>query len=345
MKKIYVFAFSLLAISQVKAQVTLTKAANEPVINDTYDTKTLDTTNVLPMSISGSNVTWNVTGVSETGGLTTNAYADPSTDPNIGNFPGTTIIQSDGNATSYFKSSTSLYELLGLDAGGFVLNYSSDAATVAAYPIAFGYVNNDTGAGTLDASGQSGTFTSVIKTTADGTGTLNFNGLPSANYNNVLRVKTTQQINFNIGGFISGTIDMAIYNYYVSGTKWPIFTVNYTNINAPLAGINDQRQDQASILSSVVLGIGDKKMNDITFKAYPNPASGSVAVHFVLTQKESYTIDIVNTLGQVVKSVAKPDLQPGLYNEQIDINGLSAGIYHIRVQGKNSTGVEKLIVE
>lgn len=346
MKKIYLLAFSFIAISQANAQVTLTKAANEPVIGDTYDTKDLDTTNVLPMAISGSNVTWNVTGVSETGGLTTNNFVNPSTDPNAANFPGTTIVQSDGNASSYFKSSASLYELLGLDAGMFVLNYNTNAATVAAYPISFGYVNNDIGAGAVTASTLSGTFSSTINTTADGTGTLNFNGIPTSNYSNCLRVKTSQHVSFSLaGGLITGTMDMVIYNFYVSGTKFPIFTVNYSNINAPAAGINNQRQDQASALSSVVLGLGEKKMNDIIFKVYPNPANGEVSLHFVLTQKESYTIEVVNALGQVVKSVSKPDLQPGLYNEAIDIQGLSAGVYHVRVQGKNASGVEKLIVQ
>ena len=346
MKKIYLLALPLFTAYQIKAQTTLTKAANEPVIGDTYDMKDVDTTTVLPMNISGANVIWNVNGLTETGGLTTNNYIDPSTDANASNFPGTTIVQTDGNASTYFKSSASLYELLGLDGGAFILNYNTNPATIASYPITFGYVNNDTGAGTISASGQSGTFTSTITTTADGTGTLNFNSLPAASYSNCLRIKTVQKINFSAaGGLITGNIDMVIYNFYVGGTKFPIFTANYMNINAPAAGLNNQRQDQVSVLSSVALGIGDKKLNDISFKAYPNPASSQVAVHFVLTQKESYTIDIVNSLGQVVKSVAKPDLQPGLYNEVIDINGLSAGIYHIRVQGKNSTGVEKLIVE
>lgn len=345
MKKIYLLAFSLIGISQINAQITLTKAGNEPVIGDTYDMKDLDTTVVLPMTISGTNVTWNVTGVSETGGLTTNTYIDPSTDPNASSFPGTTIVQTDGNASTYFKSSANGYELLGLDGGAFVLNYNTNPATVANYPVSMGYINNDTGAGAITANTLTGTFTSTIQTTADGTGTLDFNS-GSANFTNCLRVKSTQKINLSfMGGLATGTIDMVIYNYYVSAYKSPVFTVNYLNINVPTFGLNNQRQDQASALSNVVLGLADKKMNDIIFKAYPNPASGQVSVHFVLTQKESYTIDILNTLGQVVKSVAKPDLQPGLYNEAIDINGLSAGIYHIRVKGQNSTGVEKLIVE
>lgn len=346
MKKIYLLALPFLALTQLNAQTTLTKAANEPVVGDTYDNKDIDTTTTLPMAIAGSNVTWNVTGVSETGGLTTNNYIAPSADPNSSNFPGTTIVLSDGNTSTYFKSSTSSYELLGLDAGVFVLNYNTNPATLANYPISFGYVNNDTGAGAVTANTLTGTFTSTINTTADGTGTLNFNGLSTANYSNCLRVKTKQLVNFSLaGGFITGTMDMVIYNYYVSGTKYPVFTVNYTNINAPAAGINNQRQDQATVLSSVVLGLGSKKLNDLAFKAYPNPASKEVALHFVLTQKESYTIEILNTMGQVVKSIAKPDLQPGLYNESIDLSGLSAGVYHIRVQGQQATGVEKLIVE
>lgn len=355
MKKIYLLVFSLIGISQINAQITLTKAANEPIVGDTYDTKTLDTNSTaLPMNISGTNVTWNITNIFETGGTTTYTYTAPSGTV-TSSYPGTTIVQEDqstGNL-SYFKSTASTYELLAanLNIGGLPaeLNYNTNSAIIASYPITMGYLNNDTGAGAVSANTLTGTFTSTIQTKADGTGTLNFNGQASANYPNCLRVKMTQHIAFTLSymGFpITGTVDQTYYNYYVSAFKNPVFTVNYNHVvsNNVIMPI-DQYQTDVSALSNVILGVGEKKLNDIIFKAYPNPANNEVFVHFVLTQKESYTIDIVNNLGQVVKSVAKPDLQPGLYNESVDISGLSAGIYHIKVSGKNASGVEKLIIQ
>jgi hypothetical protein len=355
MKKIYLLAFSLIGISQINAQLTLTKATFEPVVGDTYDTKDLDSNmTALPMNISGTNVLWNVTNVFESGTINTFLYSTP-TGTATTNYPGTTIVQENQTTgdMSFFKSTATGYELLAANISiggiGSELNYNTNSAIVASYPMTMGYTNNDTGAGTINASGNSGTFTSTIQTTADGTGTLNFNGLTTSNYTNCLRLKTVQHINFSLSymGFpISGTVDQVIYNFYVSAFKAPVFTVNYNHVQAAIPGSPiDQHQDGLSVISNVILGVGEKNVNDITFKAYPNPASGEVSVHFVLTQKESYTIDIVNTMGQVVRTVAKPDLQPGLYNEAINISGLAAGVYHIKVSGKNSTGVEKLIIQ
>lgn len=353
MKKIYLFAFSLIAISQVKAQLTLTKAANEPIIGDSYITKTLDTNGTaLPLNVVGTNVTWNIANVIETSATSTNSYSAPGS--GASSYPGTTIVLEDqgtGN-TSYYKSTASSYELVGaeLSLGGIgaQLNYNTNSAIIAQYPITMGYTNTDPVAGTVTASTLTGTFNGTVKTTADGTGTLNFVG-GGSNFTNVLRIKTTQNLTFSIsGGFITGTIDQSIYNFYHSSSKWPLFTATYNHVfsNNVIVPIDDTVNDVMA-LSTVIVGIKErmKAVNDIIFKAYPNPAHNQVAIHFVLTQKESYNIEIVNTLGQVVKSVSKPDLQPGLYNEAIDINGLSAGVYHIRVQGKNASGVEKLIVE
>ncbi len=349
MKKIYLFALTIFALQQMTAQTThtLTQSNSEPIINDTYDSDGIDTTNALPMNISGTNVTWNVTGIDNSGVINTINYVDPTSDANASNYPGTTIVQADVNATTYFKSSTNLYELLGVDAGMFLLNYNTNSAIVASYPITMGYVNNDLAAGAITANTLSGTFTSTIQTTADATGTLNLtSSIGNTSLTNCLRVKTTQLIDFSLaGGFITGTMDQTIYNYYNSSSKFPLFQVTYVNINAPAAGINNQRQDQVSKLSSVILGLNDSKNNDVIFKAYPNPANNEVSLHFVLTQTDSYSIEITNTLGQVVKSVSMKNLQPGVYNETINLSGLTAGMYNVKVSGNKVQGTEKLIIQ
>lgn len=349
MKKLYFFALTIFALGQTNAQTTytLTQANNEPVINETYDSDGIDTTNALPMSISGTNVTWNVTGISKSGVLNTTNYVDPTADANASNYPGTTIVQADVNATTYFKSSTNLYELLGVDAGMFNLNYNTDPATVAVYPITMGYINNDVASGAITASTLSGTFSSTIQTTADGTGTLS---LTDANgtydLTNCIRLKTKQFISFSLaGGFVTGTMDQVIYNFYNSTSKFPLFQVTYVNINAPNAGINNQRQDQVAKLSSIDLGLNDSKNNNAIFRAYPNPANNEVSLHFVLTQTDSYSIEITNTLGQVVKSVSMKNLQPGIYNETINLSGLTAGMYNVKVSGNKVQGTEKLIIQ
>lgn len=347
MKKIYFLVFSVLTLGSMQAQssYTLTQANSEPVINDTYDLKGIDTTNALPMTTSGQNVTWNVTGIAESGVLSTVNCIDPSGDANSGNYPGTTMVQVETNTTSYFKSTTNKFELLGLDGGQFILNYNANAATVAQYPITYGYVNNDLGAGAITAGSLTGTFNSTISTVADGTGTLSLNGV--ASFGNCIRLKTTQHIDFVLGNppfTTNGTMDQVIYNYYNSSSKFPLFQAVYIHVVVPIASI-DQHQDQVSMLSSIVLGLHDQNDRNSIFKAYPNPADKNVNLHFVLTQNESYTVEISNAIGQVVKTIKMNDLQPGMYNETIDLTGLNAGVYSINVIGKSSKGTEKLIIQ
>ena len=97
--------------------------------------------------------------------------------------------------------------------------------------------------------------------------------------------------------------------------------------------------------AGIILGIKENLANDIIFKAYPNPANENVTIHFVLTQTESYTIDVLNNLGQVVKTLYKPYLSPGMYSEVIGIKDLTAGIYTVKVNGNHAQGTQKLIIE
>lgn len=342
MKKIYLFALSVFALNQAQAQLSLTKANSEPIVGDTYKTKQIDTTNALPMNISGAGVTWNVTGISESGVVDTAIYVSTTTDATALNYPGTTIVEHNAGNKTYFKSTPSQYELMGLDAGQFVLNYNSNSAIVAVYPVGMGYVNNDTGAGTVTSGTNTGTFTSTIVTMGDATGTLNLNGIVS--FSNCLRVKTTQNIDFVIGGIFSGTINQVRYNYYHSSSKWPVFVVDHTFASIPAVNFS-QNIDIVNTLSTIILGVKENSVNDIIFKAYPNPTNENVNIHFVLTQTESYSIDVLNNLGQVVKTLYKPNLSPGMYSEVIDIKGLSAGIYTVKVNGNNAQGTQKLIID
>jgi hypothetical protein len=346
MKKIYLFTFSLFALSQIKAQTyTVLQQYHEPVVGDTYGSVTLDTAGTtLPMNVSGTGVTWNVMNVSESATATV-TYSDAASNANSANYPGTTLVQSDGTVTTFYKSSTNLFELLGVDAGQFDLNYNAGNATIASYPIAYSstYTDNTVG-GTMNvpAASMSGTFTGTITSTADGSGTLNINGVSS--YANCLRIKTIQNIEFNLSGFIDGTIDQTIYNFYHSSSKFPVFTVSYSHILAPLASI-DQTQVQVSTLSSVVIGVKENQKNEIAFKAYPNPANADVNLYFVTAQPESYSVEISNNLGQVVKTMALNNLQPGMYNETINIVDLGSGIYTVKVSGKNAQGTQKLVIQ
>lgn len=353
MKKIYFLAIAFISTISVNAQTsyTLTQANSEPIVGDSYISATLDTNGtVLPMSISGSGVTWNITGVTlDT--TATNTYSTAASHSNSANYAGTNLVQTSPATTMFYKSSTGLFELLGVESTQFTLNYNAGNATMASYPMAFGYSNTDnTVGGTIDATtpfgAMNGTFTGTVTTTVDGSGTLDIN-TGASNFTNCIRVKSVQNLEFDLTtplGQIAGTIDQVFYNYYHSSNKFPIFTVNYTHILAPTASI-DQEQNQVSTLSTVVIGVKENKLNHVVFKAYPNPTSADVELFFTLSQEESYEVEIFNSFGQIVKSESLKNLQPGIHNPTLNTTNLANGIYTIKISGKNKQGVQKLVIQ
>lgn len=353
MKKIYFLFLSIFTLSQFQAQTyTLTPSNNRPVVGDTYGSLNVDTNSTsLPMNISGAGVTWSITGLSMTDSIVVpNTFSTASSFSNSPNYPGTNLVQYDSTTITYYKSSTNLLELLGVDAGQFDLNYNAGNATIASYPMAFGFSNTDNTVGgsitaTTPFGPATGTFTGVMNIQIDATGTLNINNF--SNFTNCVRLTATQNVSFDLmtfAGQMAGTLDQTIYNFYNSSSKFPLFTASYSHIQVPSANI-DQGQVQVSVLSSVLIGVKENKLNDVIFKAYPNPSNSEVQLYFVLTKTESYTVEISNTIGQIVKTVLLSDLQPGMYNETINTADLSAGIYTIKVSGKNTQGTEKLVIQ
>ncbi len=348
MKKIYLFIFSLFALTQLNAQTsyTLTQANSEAVVGDSYASKGVDTSSALPMNLTGLNITWNMTGLYDTLAVDTNKYLSPASDPNSVNYPGVTMVLKNSNGSTYYKSSTNQLEILGADLAfgnnTATLDYNVSSAIVAQYDMSYGYSNSDVIGGDISAMGFPGTFTGTVNSSIDGTGTLNINW---ASFSNCVRVKSVQSAAFDLNsplGPLSGTVDQVTYTFYNSSSKFPLFTYNYTHV---FATIIDQEQVNISAQSGVFNSVKENKVKDVIFKTYPNPANNEINLHFVLAQSDNYSIEITNTLGQTVKSVSLNNLQSGMYNEPINTNDLAAGIYTIKVSGKNSQGTEKLVIQ
>ncbi|MES2764018.1 MAG: T9SS type A sorting domain-containing protein [Bacteroidota bacterium] len=349
MKKIYLLTFSLFALTQLNAQTTytLTQANSEPMIGDSYASKGVDTSTALPMNITGLNITWNCTDLYDTLAVDTNKYISPSADPNSGNYPGVTMVRSNASGSTYFKSTTNKLELLGLDIafGGNSanLNYDVNPAVLAQYNMSYGFTNTDAVEGSMTAMSFPGTFTGTVNSSLDGTGTLNLNGL---SFTDCSRVKTVQNILFDLNAgitTISGSVDQTTYMFYNSSSKFPIFSYNFFHV---VTGVfPDQDQVQIECLANLMIGVKETKQNNVIFKLYPNPANSDISLYFVLAQPETYHVEIVNTLGQIVKTITFNNSQPGIHNEAINTADLGAGIYTVKVSGKNKQGTEKLVIQ
>ena len=133
---------------------------------------------------------------------------------------------------------------------------------------------------------------------------------------------------------MTGQIFYVVAAVKPDGACWPsgnnskgVFPVDFKGANFSTSNIFDLNFD----------GIKESLLKNI--QIYPNPMNDKFTVELDYNyQKESYNLEVLNTIGQVV--VAKK-----LFNriEQIDLKGQSAGVYFVKIQSANSTIVKKII--
>ena len=115
-----------------------------------------------------------------------------------------------------------------------------------------------------------------------------------------------------------------------------------------LAGVVDSRlnmTDYATIrYSDITLNVKNNLDETGSLRIFPNPTKNSFNISYGSNSMSNVTIQILNTLGMQI-SEKKHVMNKGSNSLIIDANGLSPGVYFLRlVQGEKSY-IEKLIVE
>ena len=79
-------------------------------------------------------------------------------------------------------------------------------------------------------------------------------------------------------------------------------------------------------------------------KVYPNPASESLSLYLNLVSAQQVVIEIIDINGKLVRSKNLGLLQ-GQTNKTINVAGLAAGCYSLRVKGDKGVEVRKIVIE
>src|SRR5688572_22618744 len=228
MKGLY-FVLFLLFLVQLDAQ-TLTQSANEPTIGDVDRTYKLDTsayTTGLPSAVTGSNAVWDFTKLSGTFPVVVDSFISPQAAVGASIYPGSTFSQHRDAIYTFFKSTPSPQqtELLGAYSPSLALTFSN-SAIIAGYPVSYGYFLSDPVSGTFTYNTTKGACNGSITISADATGTVNFPN--NVSFQNVLRLKSVEELTMSVGPLPVGSIRQVVYNYYAPGKKFPIISCNYT---------------------------------------------------------------------------------------------------------------------
>ncbi len=127
------------------------------------------------------------------------------------------------------------------------------------------------------------------------------------------------------------------------------FPARYVKLT--VTGCNDYEGDWASIIEFRVFG--DRPALEVTsayhrpsFRLFPNPALDRVCMETGILTGERLEIQIWNVQGQMVLNRSFP-IENGHADMtlEIDVSGLNAGIYYIRILDENHMETEKLIIK
>ncbi|MEX0661271.1 MAG: T9SS type A sorting domain-containing protein [Balneolaceae bacterium] len=77
---------------------------------------------------------------------------------------------------------------------------------------------------------------------------------------------------------------------------------------------------------------------------YPNPFNSSTNFHVSIYETGDYKLEIFNTAGQKVTTILNRRLLPGEYETRWDANGLSSGVYFVRLTSADKADTGKIIL-
>jgi hypothetical protein len=119
-------------------------------------------------------------------------------------------------------------------------------------------------------------------------------------------------------------------DYYDNGTislSWTLgepAVETYTSANLILT----QGFQQPELLT---VGIKNTKKENLFANLYPNPTFKTIKLDLKYSNSSTLNVQLMNTLGQIIKTENFDVVKNQLNNYQLDLDGLSAGMYQIRL--------------
>ncbi|MDO9000880.1 MAG: T9SS type A sorting domain-containing protein [Bacteroidota bacterium] len=135
----------------------------------------------------------------------------------------------------------------------------------------------------------------------------------------------------------------------ISGPNVDIYTpLTVTNSNPFSQLTNNTTWYQSGKLSYTFpsgVGVKENAQNSASNSVlYPNPASNNATLAIDLKDNSTVNITVLSTIGQLVKS-SNSQGQIGENNINVDLTGLSTGIYLVNIKVGNATSTKKLVVQ
>ena len=302
------------------------------------------TANPINHGPSGANQIWNFDQLIALG-TSIHTNVSPTT-AETSTYPGTTTVMVSNStinaalstSKTYTKLLSNVFSFTGFINSGLTANFNTNNATLGAFPMNYGFSNNDNVAGNYVYTTYSGTFSGTLVTTVDAYGTLSLNDFGSGAYSgNVTRIKTVLNISMNWGILSNvGTINQTSYSYYDSilGTTNPIFRSTTSVSVFPLASIN-QTDISLEKFDSIILSTTKNVFASIWIK---NPIENSIEINSQYPI-DNATIIVTDILGKIIYQTKNISIQ-GVFEIPIL---LTNGVFLVSISNDNGSVSKKIV--
>lgn len=362
MRKLF-FLASLACSLSMGAQITIT-SADMPNAGDSVRisyTATLDSNDV---TLSGANRTWDYSALVPDM-QRFEKFDSPFTFPSPFNLLFNPLNTSYGNenniltslpipgltldmAYDFLKESSSKFEQVG---AGYTINGApmpfvyTDKDVIYRFPM--NYFDADTGdykfglpIPTIGYYGQSG----HRETFVDGWGTLitpydTFSVLRV--YSTIATVDTLYLDAFGFGTYIPRPLRYE-FKWLANGEQIPVLKVDATDVAGTLTVNNIEWID--SLQNVPQLGIASHSSSDFNSSVYPNPSVDHSIIQYTLEKSERVKIILTDLTGRVVLNLANEMQSVGTHKQQLDVAGLSNGMYLVLLQTDTGQATHRLTI-
>lgn len=102
--------------------------------------------------------------------------------------------------------------------------------------------------------------------------------------------------------------------------------------------------DNLAFTGTVPTGISSVVNGGNSFSIFPNPATNVATINYTSKSGQNIKVSINDISGKLIQTI-QPSVVSGKNQIQVDLNGLSKGVYVIRMDSEVGTETQKLLVE
>jgi hypothetical protein len=100
----------------------------------------------------------------------------------------------------------------------------------------------------------------------------------------------------------------------------------------------------SALVSAPEIGSAQTPASFVLLQNFPNPFNPSTTIRYRLPQRTFVTLLVYNGLGQEVTRLTGVEQESGYHNIVFDGNGLSSGVYYLKLQAGRSVAWQKMIL-